>query len=568
MAGTAPNIKLRKDTYYVRVQVPANVQAVIGKTELWESLRTGNFHDARKAAPPVIDRFKREIDAARRGTWDQTRTMPARAALANWAVKQAARPPTLEGDLYSELNTLQRVAALQRAWNNPEGYRDIEGFDEDLATILSANGCRVTSTDPVIAEMRQEAALTFLYAAQFAERGRLATAFTKRAEAVQQADLETIAVAPSKPGNELPAPSLTISKLFERWFASVRPSDKEAGRLRHQLRRMLEAVGDIPANYLTKDQVADFMSWVVRFPGRKRSAKLNALPLRELVEAFETLNAKLAESGEPTCPTLTKTTVEEWFAGYKRMFSFGVDLDLIDKNPFDRLKALVVNGADSVKRRAFNDDEIALIFSAPLFTGFDPERSTRFREFTGETIVRDARYWLPILSLFHGGRLAEFAAMPLADLRQTAKGTWYFDLTGRAVKTEASKRQIPLHPHMRKIGFLDYVATLWEAGEPWMFPDLDQKSRHGPGHAFSKWWGEWMDKHSLSDPALAHHSWRHTWKRRARASAVKEEMHDVISGHKGLSSVSRTYGEGADIEDLARDMALIEFPAFPEIQAR
>jgi glutathione S-transferase len=30
-------------------------------------------------------------------------------------------------------------------------------------------------------------------------------------------------------------------------------------------------------------------------------------------------------------------------------------------------------------------------------------------------------------------------------------------------------------------------------------------------------------------------------------------------------SVSRTYGEGADIEDLARDMALIEFPAFPNL---
>ena len=74
-----------------------------------------------------------------------------------------------------------------------------------------------------------------------------------------------------------------------------------------------------------------------------------------------------------------------------------------------------------------------------------------------------------------------------------------------------------------------------------------------------------MDKLGLTDPAITHHSWRHTWKRRARASTVKEEMHDVISGHKGLANVSRTYGEGADIEDLARAMALIEFPAFPQL---
>jgi integrase len=248
------------------------------------------------------------------------------------------------------------------------------------------------------------------------------------------------------------------------------------------------------------------------------------------------------------------------------MFAFGVDLDLIEKNTFDRLKVLVVDGTPSVKRRAFTDEEIARIFSAPLFKGFDPS-STRFRELPGTMIKRDGKYWLPILSLFHGGRLTEFAAMPLADLKKSPKGTWHFDLTEREVKNESSKRQIPLHPHMLKIGFLDYVADLRAKGAAWLFPDLDHESRHGPGHQFSKWWGGWMDKHGLSDPAISHHSWRHTWKRRARASSVKEEMHDVISGHKGLASVSRTYGEGADIEDLARDMALIEFPAFPVLPA-
>jgi hypothetical protein len=35
---------------------------------------------------------------------------------------------------------------------------------------------------------------------------------------------------------------------------------------------------------------------------------------------------------------------------------------------------------------------------------------------------------------------------------------------------------------------------------------------------------------------------------------------DLIDGNDPL-----TYGEGADIEDLARDMALIEFPAFPNL---
>jgi hypothetical protein len=45
---------------------------------------------------------------------------------------------------------------------------------------------------------------------------------------------------------------------------------------------------------------------------------------------------------------------------------------------------------------------------------------------------------------------------------------------------------------------------------------------------------------------------------------VKEELHDVISGHKN-ASVGRSYGSGAGIEPLAREMAKIVFPAFPDL---
>jgi len=239
-------------------------------------------------------------------------------------------------------------------------------------------------------------------------------------------------------------------------------------------------------------------------------------------------------------------------------------MDLLDRNPCDGLGKFLVKGTESTVRREFRDDEVFKIFSSPTFTGHDPKASTRFREVAGDTVTRDARFWLPIMSLLNGGRLTEFAAMPLADVKQTKAGTWFFDLTIREVKNETSRREVPMHPLMREIGFLEYVADLRARDEKWLFPDLDHDSRHGAGHEFSKWWGRWMDKHGMPDPTITHHSWRHTWKRRARATqAVKTEMHDVISGH-APNNVGGTYGQGADIEDLARDMALIEFPMFPK----
>jgi integrase len=68
----------------------------------------------------------------------------------------------------------------------------------------------------------------------------------------------------------------------------------------------------------------------------------------------------------------------------------------------------------------------------------------------------------------------------------------------------------------------------------------------------------------MDDPELTFHNFRHAWKRRTRASAVKEEVHDVLSGHASVT-VSRKYGDGLDIHDLAKAMAQIDFPMFPAV---
>ena len=218
MAGTAPNIKLAKGTYYVRVAVPKEVRHILGKREFWESLRTSNFHDAKKAAPPVIARFKREITHARNIAYGG-RTQAARNALASWAVKEGQRPAPDDGGTTSDWTVIERVAKLQKAWQDPDGWRDIEGFDRTLAGVLSQNGFPASENDQAIADIRQEAALVFLYAAQSAERRRLTNAFLKGASAAATTDLAVVALTTSEPVNELPPPALTLSTLFDRWMA-------------------------------------------------------------------------------------------------------------------------------------------------------------------------------------------------------------------------------------------------------------------------------------------------------------------------------------------------------------
>src|SRR5207248_147749 len=124
---------------------------------------------------------------------------------------------------------------------------------------------------------------------------------------------------------------------------------------------------------------------------------------------------------------------------------------------------------------------------------------------------------LPILAYHHGCRMSELAALPLASFREQGVH-WYFDVTEDVkVKNEGSQRVIPLHPDMERLGFLNHVNHLRKAGEAWLFPELDHQHKFGPGHEYSKAFGRWLRDAGFTDPAIVFHSFRHAWKRRARA---------------------------------------------------
>lgn len=571
MAGKFPGLTLRGGTFYVRVVVPADVRGAIGKRELIESLQTGDRRDAERFYPEVIRRFRAAIAAARTAT-SKGRLPLGNLRVALWMASQGGQHPLVQPgspkDLVTSWHVTDGLVRLEKVSNGlDEAWPELDGV---VAKILGLQDPK----HPAVADARSAVARGLFVKAWNTEQARLASAHGAKEKELRrgllQKDKSVLRAVPSRASSP---PSISLRQLFDDWRASKPVNEKEAGRLEHQIRRLIEFVGNKPANHLTKDEVREFMALVARFPGRKRSAELNALPIRELVEQFEASNAAIAQrngaraSGdalELVPGTLREATVDEWFASYRQMYDYGVAMLDFESNPFEATRKFVVRGAPPTKRREFSTSEIAQIFSAPLFNGFDGNGERGYRNAPGTTIVRDAKYWLPILALFHAGRLSEFAAMPLADVKESTSGVSYFDLTERALKNEGSQRVIPVHPKVIELGFLSYVARLKDEGGTWLFPELDHASKHGAGHSFSKWWGRWMDAHGLSDPAITHHSWRHTWKRAARASSVKEEMHDVISGHKG-KSVSRRYGEGADIEALARDMAKISFPSFPQL---
>ncbi len=568
MRHKLPGLTLRGNTWIVRKGVPADLHTTLGKRELLEWLGTGDLKLAEKLYPAVWNEFCRQIDEARgiktRAAAPPLDIRPAMIALARWAERVTSHPENYEIPEATDLTTSPQMLTMIEGYQAyfetgdlsvlpDESLHNLGPLTEMTRVMLRTGGLHVAPGHPIIAAMERQAAYHISMAYRFLERERLA-------RAVRLLDLDDATERDLTPKPAEP-PAMKLSALYEAWLGTLTVADKEKGRLANQQRRLVETVGDLPINRITKDMISEHMALVSRFPGRKRSAVLDALPMRELIDRFERENAERPDAEKHDC--LKASTASEWFGGYQRMFKFAVDKGWLAKSPVEGLKQHVVRGGESTDRRAFVKAEIETIFATPLFRGYDPTAPKGSRHVPGATVTRDAKYWLPIIALLHGARLAEMAAIPLKDVCVSSDGHWYFDLTdrkARRLKNVTSQRVIPLHPQLIALGFLDYVRELQDRKEVWLFPDLDHESSVGPGHGFSKWWGRWMTKVGLSDPDIAFHSFRHTWKRRARETAnVKEEMHDVLSGHIG-QTVSRQYGPGADIGPLARDMAQIVFP--------
>ena len=168
---------------------------------------------------------------------------------------------------------------------------------------------------------------------------------------------------------------MTLNTLFERWIAAEPPPDsaRDEGKLHHQIRRLVEFTGDIPASYLTRAQVEAFFRLVAKVPVR-RSAAVHAMPIQEVADWVDAINEREEEAAEiegrepEFVATLTRKTAMLWFHAYQRMFRYAIRLELpeITRNPFEGMQA-AVKGDASIKRRGYTADEIAAIFAKPLF---------------------------------------------------------------------------------------------------------------------------------------------------------------------------------------------------------
>jgi integrase len=218
----------------------------------------------------------------------------------------------------------------------------------------------------------------------------------------------------------------------------------------------------------------------------------------------------------------------------------------VENNP---ARAVKVRGAlgEAKPRKPFSVEDLNAIFSSPVFTRGE-------RPIGG---AGDAAYWLPFLGLYTGARLNEIGQLRPEDVKTEGGITFiHFTDQGEGLRLKQggkSRKRVPVHPEVVRLGFLRYVDKMKKAKSARLFPDLKpDRLGHTTGR-WSKWFGRFLDEVGVKDPGKDFHSFRHTFKLAARECGIPEDQHDALTGHAN-ASVARSYGsfEGYPLAPLAK----------------
>jgi integrase len=196
-------------------------------------------------------------------------------------------------------------------------------------------------------------------------------------------------------------------------------------------------------------------------------------------------------------------------------------------------------------RHSFSAEHLQKIFSSPLYSG---SKSLARRSVAGSEVIRDGKFWVPLIGIFTGMRLGEIVQLLVGDVVEL-NGVRAFRVTPgdnneRRLKTASSKRDIPVHRELLRCGFGQYLATLPQKGPAdRLFPDLTIGKGGYASHAYGKWFARYLDDLGLTSSKLTFHSFRHNFKDAAYLANIPESQAMALMGHaeKGVHS---NYGSG------------------------
>lgn len=324
------------------------------------------------------------------------------------------------------------------------------------------------------------------------------------------------AVAASLAGPALYAEMPTLKDLYQRWLRVKKRAKSSEQACLLAIKTCETALGCLPIDQLTRAHGDAFRSWLQEQP-------------------------------------ISLKTARDRFTWVKSMLVYAHrELELIPKQPWEGMEIKV---SKAQTRRPWQDEELQQLFSQPLFTAYETPK--------GKKSGSDAAYWVPLMALYSGARIGELAQLRACDIG-VIDGLPMLTITdagdGQRVKTDAGLRSIPVHPELVRLGLLEYVQAIRDAGHNKLWPIL-RVDPERPGLTLSNWFGEYRRSIGLTEKYPDFHSFRHSVRTRLSRAKIPEKVQDAITGHETQGSIGTKVYQDVNIQDRLEAIQALSYPA-------
>jgi integrase len=351
----------------------------------------------------------------------------------------------------------------------------------------------------------------------------------------------------SSPNNSGQTPMILLAELIQQYLADYHKTKSVGGKRRHKLSAAFELV----QRFFGRDT---FVHQIDRKRCREFRNLLNLLPsnLRQhFPKANQSLEDIAAEAAKRKLPVMARDTQETYLSALKQLLEWAEKEGHVARNEAATLTPLGQKVDAREARDPFTIDQLARIFNAPLYRGCKDD--TDGYAVPGRKVIRGTRFWITLLGLYTGMRLNEICQLDLSDIQKSKVGTWFISVNAntpdKAVKNNLSKRSIPIHPDLVRIGFLKFVET--QSGKSKLFPDLKRSGRGYYSERMTRWFNEgFLPKIGVKTDKTSFHSFRHCFRDALRAIDAPPAVVQGLGGWRTEQGVSSQYGSGLPIDQL------------------
>ncbi|MCP1761113.1 DUF6538 domain-containing protein [Bradyrhizobium japonicum] len=492
-----------QNVYWIRKKVPKRYRALVGKTEVWRSLKTTDRRTANARIAVASVELEREWELlaleAKRGP------KAPKAGLAHqdlFAIQREthvrirdahiAEPGTGFGAL--------RWLALTEKDDDPGAEEALDHWARDVLTRELGGQpaeAQVEKLKPLLAEARKGA---------YGDVFRASNGDYKE----------------NKKLGELPKtrtkPKVDIMEAFELYCGQPRIKGGLDGPTAKRWRPVIER----------------FIEWI-KHRDLARVTPQDAVRWRDYM---------ISQGIAP------KAVRDVWLAAPRSVATHMLNALRLEINPFAGIKVEGVKAWKEDDERGFDPEQALTILSATVAT---PSHLTSAE-------MRAARRWVPWICAYTGARVNEITSLLPSDVQQIL-GHWCFVLRPEITKGKRLRR-VPVHKHLRDQKFMAFVEARRKLGKP-LFYDPD-RARGGKG-ANPQWQkvaerlGDWVRDTLKITGVQPNHGWRHLWREIVRGTKMKPELCDYMCGHESKSGTGARYGK-RKVPVLAKELDL--FPRF------